>query len=51
MFHSHGLQQGPATGNAIAELICFGDYKTIDLTRLGYERLLRKEPLFEKNIF
>jgi glycine/D-amino acid oxidase-like deaminating enzyme len=50
-FSGHGIQQGPATGNAIAELICFGGYRTTDLTRLGYERLQRKEPLFEKNIF
>lgn len=50
-FSGHGIQQGPATGNAIAELICFDEFRTIDLTRLGYERLQRKEPLFEKNIF
>ncbi len=50
-FSGHGIQQGPATGNAIAELIIHGEYRTIDLTRLGYERLQRKEPLFEKNIF
>ena len=50
-FSGHGIQQGPATGNAIAELIIHGGFRTIDLTRMGYERLLRKEPLFEKNIF
>lgn len=50
-FSGHGIQQGPATGNAIAELIIHGGFRTIDLTRMGYERLRRKEPLFEKNIF
>jgi FAD-dependent oxidoreductase domain-containing protein 1 len=50
-FSGHGIQQGPATGNAIAELICFGDYRTLELRALGYERLLRQEPLYEKNIF
>ncbi len=50
-FSGHGIQQGPATGNAIAELICHGEYRTMDLTRMGYERIQRKEPLFEKNIF
>jgi FAD-dependent oxidoreductase domain-containing protein 1 len=50
-YSGHGIQQGPATGNAIAELICFGEYRTMDLTRMGYERLQRNEPLFEKNIF
>lgn len=50
-FSGHGIQQGPATGNAIAELICFGSYKTIDVTALGVERIAANKPLFEKNIF
>ena len=50
-FSGHGIQQGPATGNAIAELICFGEYRTIDVSALGVERIAANEPLFEKNIF
>jgi FAD-dependent oxidoreductase domain-containing protein 1 len=50
-FSGHGIQQGPATGNAIAELICYGEYRTIDLAALQVERIARGEPLFEKNIF
>jgi glycine/D-amino acid oxidase-like deaminating enzyme len=50
-FSGHGIQQGPATGNAISELIIHGGFKTMDLTRMGLERIQRKEPLFEKNIF
>jgi FAD-dependent oxidoreductase domain-containing protein 1 len=49
-FSGHGLQQGPAVGNAIAELIMHGTYRTIDLTRFGYGRIRRGEPLFEKNV-
>ena len=49
-YSGHGLQQGPASGNAIAELIVHGGYRTIDLTRLGYERIARGEPLFERNV-
>jgi FAD-dependent oxidoreductase domain-containing protein 1 len=49
-FSGHGLQQGPAAGNAIAELIMHGTYRTIDLTRFGYQRIARNEPLFEKNV-
>ncbi len=49
-FSGHGLQQGPAVGNAIAELIIHGIYRTIDLTRFGYERIQRNQPLFEKNV-
>ena len=50
-FSGHGIQQGPATGNAIAELICFGEYRTIDVSALGVERIAANRPLFEKNIF
>ena len=49
-YSGHGLQQGPASGNAIAELIVHGGYRTIDLRRFGYERIARNEPLFEKNV-
>jgi glycine/D-amino acid oxidase-like deaminating enzyme len=49
-FSGHGLQQGPAAGNAIAELIVHGTYRTIDLSRFGYDRIARNEPLFEKNV-
>jgi glycine/D-amino acid oxidase-like deaminating enzyme len=49
-FSGHGLQQGPATGNAIAELVIHGGYRSIDLTRFGYARIERHEPLFEKNV-
>jgi glycine/D-amino acid oxidase-like deaminating enzyme len=49
-FSGHGLQQGPGAGNAIAELIIHGQYRTIDLERLGFERILQKAPLFERNV-
>jgi sarcosine oxidase len=49
-YSGHGLQQGPASGNAIAELIVHGAWRSIDITRLGYERILRNAPLFEKNV-
>lgn len=49
-FSGHGLQQSPAAGRAIAELIVHGKFKSIDLTRMGYERVARNEPLFEVNV-
>ena len=49
-FSGHGLQQGPGAGNAIAELIIHGAYRTIDLERFGFERIRRKAPLFERNV-
>ena len=49
-FSGHGLQQSPAIGRATAELITYGAYKSIDLTRFGFERVLRNEPLREINV-
>ena len=49
-FSGHGLQQGPAAGNAISELVIDGRYKTIDLVRFGFDRIRNNQPLFEKNV-
>ncbi|KAI8491484.1 FAD-dependent oxidoreductase domain-containing protein 1 [Branchiostoma belcheri] len=49
-FSGHGIQQAPAVGRAVAELLLDGDFKTIDLRRFGFERFLRNEPIREKNI-
>ncbi|MGE0005142.1 MAG: NAD(P)/FAD-dependent oxidoreductase [Parvibaculaceae bacterium] len=49
-FSGHGLQQGPGAGNAIAELIVHGAYRTMDLDRFGFARIARNAPLFEKNV-
>ena len=43
----HGLQQAPAIGRALAELITHGRYQTIDLVRFGYQRVLDGQPLAE----
>ncbi len=49
-FSGHGLQQSPAVGRAISELLVHGAYRTIDLTRFGYERVLANRPLAELNV-
>ena len=49
-FSGHGLQQSPAVGRAVAELILQGGYRSIDLTRFGYERFARDEPILELNV-
>jgi len=38
-FSGHGLQQSPAVGKAISELIIYGNYRTLDLSRLSANRL------------
>ena len=50
-FSGHGLQQSPAVGRALAELITFGEFRAIDLTRFGYERVLAGEALREVNCY
>jgi FAD-dependent oxidoreductase domain-containing protein 1 len=49
-FSGHGLQQSPAVGRGITELIASGAFQTIDLSPLSPERLLRNAPLLEKNV-
>jgi glycine/D-amino acid oxidase-like deaminating enzyme len=50
-FSGHGLQHSPGVGRGIAELLMHGKYRTIDLGRFGYERILRSEPIRELNVF
>ena len=39
-FSGHGLQQSPATGRAVAELIVHEKFVSLDLTIFGYERVM-----------
>ena len=38
------------SNRGVAELIVHGSFRTIDLTRFGYGRIVRGEPLFELNV-
>jgi FAD-dependent oxidoreductase domain-containing protein 1 len=49
-FSGHGIQQAPAVGRALAEYICYGEYRSIDLAPLSYARFLANAPLRELNV-
>jgi FAD-dependent oxidoreductase domain-containing protein 1 len=49
-FSGHGLQHAPAAGRALAEWIATGDYETIDMRPLGYERIAANQPYRELNV-
>jgi glycine/D-amino acid oxidase-like deaminating enzyme len=49
-FSGHGLQQGPATGRGVAELILQGRFVSLDLSPLGFERVLENRPVVERNV-
>ncbi|XP_017879641.1 FAD-dependent oxidoreductase domain-containing protein 1 [Ceratina calcarata] len=49
-FSGHGIQQAPAVGRAISELIIDGRYVTIDLSNFGFDRIVNQAPMKEANI-
>lgn len=46
-FSGHGMQQAPAVGKGLSELIRKGKYETIDLTPLRFERFAEKDLIVE----
>jgi glycine/D-amino acid oxidase-like deaminating enzyme len=49
-FSGHGLQQSPAMGRGVAELIAHGEYRSLDLTPFGYDRIEKGEKFMEKAV-
>lgn len=49
-FSGHGLQQAPAVGRGLSELIATGRYETLDLSPLSPDRLAENRPLIEQNV-
>jgi len=49
-FSGHGLQQSPAIGKCISELIQFGKYRTIDLSCFSFHRFETGKLVFEEEM-
>ncbi len=49
-FSGHGLQQSPAMGRGVSELIIYGGFRTLDLTPLGCTRIIENKPLTEQAV-
>ncbi|WP_282182805.1 NAD(P)/FAD-dependent oxidoreductase [Aliiroseovarius marinus] len=49
-FSGHGLQQAPAMGRGLAELIVHGSYHSMDLSPFGYERIVTGTPFGESAV-
>lgn len=49
-FSGHGLQQSPAMGRGTAELITYGEYRSLDLSPFNFQRIENNEPFNEKAI-
>lgn len=49
-FSGHGMQQAPAAGRGVAELILRGRFETLDLAPFGLQRLIENRPMVESII-
>jgi len=49
-FSGHGLQQSPAMGRGTAEMLVYGEYRSLDMSPFNYQRIVNNTPIIEKAI-
>ncbi len=49
-FSGHGFQQSPAMGRGVSEIITYGEFRELDMSTLGYERIACNQPFLEKAV-
>jgi FAD-dependent oxidoreductase domain-containing protein 1 len=49
-FSGHGFQHAPGVGKALSELIRLGQYETIDVSPLNYERVISGKLVIEEEV-
>ena len=49
-FSGHGFMHALAVGRGLTELITEGGYSTLDLSRMGYQRVLDDRPYGEEGV-
>jgi len=49
-FSGHGFQQSAAMGRGASELVTYGEFRELDMSELGYERVAENRPFLERAI-
>jgi hypothetical protein len=49
-FSGHGFMHALGVGRGLTELVLHGQYRTLDLSRLGYQRILDERPYGEEGV-